>query len=170
MKFSKNIVTTLSVLVSASAVVLAGLAACSREPRNPKVKIHIVDAAPKAPPAPETAKTGDANTAVKPAPVETKPALLVAKPEAAPASVRPVSWEIVNEKVIKPRCVSCHSAASPGGGLDLTSAEKFKEAAPNIFAFVFYPPVPEAKMPIGGDLTPEQKQVLGDYMIDGLLN
>ena len=184
-QFNKKNVQSFGAAVAlgcASLLAIAGTLACSRESKNPKIQIRVVDTAPKttsvpvpdgSKPLPEVAKP--APEVLQPAPVASKtggtdsPKKGEADSPASPAAVRPVTWALVNEKVVALRCAKCHSGARAAAGLDLTTAVKFKEAAPNIYAFVFYPPEPESKMPLGGDLTAEQKQILGDYMVDGLL-
>ena len=124
------------------------LSCCAKEDPSGKVKVRVVetDTAPKPDLADKTNLTG------------------------AQLTARPIAWATVNQKVIGPRCVVCHSPGNPAGkGLDLSTHELFVSSAGSAYGLTFLTDSAESKMPKGAPLSPEEKQIMSDYMADGLL-
>jgi hypothetical protein len=84
---------------------------------------------------------------------------------------RPVTWKQAFEKVISPKCVICHNPANADRA-DLSTYEKFKAVFPTVYGVTLLAigpddfVMPPSPMP---PLTKEDKQILADFLVDGLL-
>lgn len=84
------------------------------------------------------------------------------------------SFEDINEKVISTKCVSCHSAGNPSGGVDLSSYEAILASGTvvpgNSEASSLYKEVTSRSMPIGGSLTSIEIAAIGEWIDGGAKN
>ena len=80
----------------------------------------------------------------------------------------PLSWKKVYAKVIQPNCAGCHSPSSPSR-VDLTTYAAFKEVYQAVYAFTLFALNPDdERMPPGRGLDQPSKQILANYLVQGL--
>lgn len=81
------------------------------------------------------------------------------------------SFNDINEKVIKPKCLFCHSTFSPGGGLDLTDFDSMMESGSIVpgdpDASSFYTSLVDGSMPPAKPLDPQYIQAIAQWIEDG---
>ena len=146
-----------------AAVIMSAVALGSCSNEAPLVTVRSVDADSESPSGPSPRV--DSKKETTPGTPQLTTPVTRGTPGTTPAARAPVTWAVVSEKVIVPRCSACHGK---GTSLDLTTYEGFMGVAPTAYGLVFFTTDPENKMPPGPDLTAEQKQVLADYLADGL--
>ncbi|MEK7690335.1 MAG: hypothetical protein AAB425_04870, partial [Bdellovibrionota bacterium] len=86
----------------------------------------------------------------------------------SPVTDRPVRWDQVWSKVLQPKCQSCHEGEDPIGKIDLTHKETIRI---EYMAFILQMAVITNDMPPpdeGPPLTKEEKQLLVDWVVDGM--
>ncbi len=92
-------------------------------------------------------------------------------PPTAPVVVRtPVTFAMISEKVITPSCAGCHNSNN-NGLVDFTTYEKFMGVYQSFYGVTLLAIKPDDfRMPPANktQLTQEQKQLLADYLVDGL--
>ncbi|MCB9026559.1 MAG: hypothetical protein H6625_09605 [Bdellovibrionaceae bacterium] len=81
------------------------------------------------------------------------------------------NYNDINEKVIKPKCLYCHSTFSPGGGLDLTDFDTMMESGTIIpgdpEGSSFYTSLVNGSMPPTTPLDPQNILAIAQWIEDG---
>jgi mono/diheme cytochrome c family protein len=88
------------------------------------------------------------------------------------ASPTPITFTQINQNILQPSCVSCHSGSSSPGGVDLSSyaGVSAQVVSGNPGQSRLYQAVSNGTMPPGGALSQDKIQQISDWITAGAKN